>query len=89
MAATPIDVMAEFLPTLEAYDRQDGLANLRSCKVIAITGDRDTTLPRSHGQNIADNIPGAEFWLVPGVGHLSQLERPDFVNAKLDSLVPN
>lgn len=89
MNGTPVEVMLEFLPTMETYDHRDAFPHLANTRVIVLTGDRDTVLPVSHGQEIAAGIPGAEFGTLPGVGHLSMLEMPMTVNNKLNSLITN
>ena len=41
---------------------------------LVIWGDRDTTTPLSQGQRLAQVIPGSELAVMPGVGHMPQIE---------------
>jgi pimeloyl-ACP methyl ester carboxylesterase len=44
-------------------------------------------LPRERGESLAKDIPGARLLVLPGVGHIPWVERPDEVNrAILDFL---
>lgn len=87
MAQTPIDVMAEFLPLFESYDQHSGLEALKNCHVSVVVGDHDPVLPTSHSENIVERVPGAELFIVPGVGHVSMLENHDYVTTRLARLL--
>lgn len=43
---------------------------------LVVGGDSDARTPPELAREIAENIPGAEFHLLPQVGHLSPLEEP-------------
>jgi pimeloyl-ACP methyl ester carboxylesterase len=43
---------------------------------LVVWGTADRMIPIEHGYAYADAIPGAELQLVPGAGHLPQLEAP-------------
>ena len=43
---------------------------------LIIWGDRDTTTPLAQGQRLKDVISGAELAIMPGVGHMPQIEDP-------------
>jgi pimeloyl-ACP methyl ester carboxylesterase len=40
---------------------------------LVVHGDADRVVPSSHGQWLANCIPGAQLWLQPGDGHISVL----------------
>jgi pimeloyl-ACP methyl ester carboxylesterase len=40
-----------------------------SCPTLVTQGAADPVFPREHGEAIAGAIPGAELWVVPGMGH--------------------
>ena len=43
---------------------------------LVVWGAADRMIPADHGHAYADAIPGAEFHLIAGAGHLPQLETP-------------
>ena len=50
---------------------------------MVMTGELDTWSPPSQHRQIADAIPDAELVIVPGAGHMIQLEAPEAVNAAI------
>jgi 3-oxoadipate enol-lactonase/4-carboxymuconolactone decarboxylase len=50
---------------------------------LVIAGANDPATPPSHGQAIADGIPGARLVVIGDAAHLANLERPDLVTAAL------
>jgi pimeloyl-ACP methyl ester carboxylesterase len=60
-----------------------GLAAIR-VPVLVVQGGRDRVIPQAHGEYLAGHIPGGEFELRPGDGHVSVLEA---VPAALDRLL--
>jgi pimeloyl-ACP methyl ester carboxylesterase len=50
---------------------------------LVVCGEHDAETPPAYSRFLADAIGGARLALVPGAGHLSNLERPDVVNALL------
>jgi pimeloyl-ACP methyl ester carboxylesterase len=58
-------------------DRLPGI----SIPVLAIWGEADRMIPVEHGRAYARAIPGAQFMLISGAGHLPQLETPDRLRA--------
>jgi pimeloyl-ACP methyl ester carboxylesterase len=87
IAATPVDVVADFYPTLMAHDRGTALAALGACRVAVVVGAADKLTPLAHSELIAQGIDGAELHVVPGAGHAVVLERPDEVDGVLVGLV--
>lgn len=53
------------------------------CPTLVLTGELDTWSPPSQHRDIAAAIPNAEFVVVPGAGHMIQLEGPEAVNAAI------
>jgi pimeloyl-ACP methyl ester carboxylesterase len=45
--------------------------------VLVVWGDSDRIVDPDYGQAFAAAIPGAQFRLLPGTGHVPQLETPD------------
>ena len=63
--------------------RVDDLLPRIACPTLVMTGEFDTWSPPAQHQEIAAVIPGAELVIVPGAGHMIQLEAPEAVNAAI------
>jgi len=59
----------QYLAIKTQKDRTDDLGNLRIPSLV-IHGDEDPVVPLIAGQDTADAIPGAEFMVVKGMGHV-------------------
>jgi pimeloyl-ACP methyl ester carboxylesterase len=44
--------------------------------VVALWGDRDTVTPLAQGERVVSLVPGAQLVVLPGIGHIPQVERP-------------
>lgn len=55
------------------------LAGLR-LPVLILWGEQDQVVPLEHGRYMAENIPGAQFKLIKGAGHMPFYEKPDECN---------
>ncbi len=86
LAATPIDVIADFLPTFETHDKRTSLAALHDVEVLVLVGGTDLLTPQEHSQEIVRYVPGAELVVLPGTGHMIMLERYPEVNQALREL---
>ena len=67
-------------------DRPDSmplLPTLGGIPVLVVAGAEDQITPRERAKAMADAIPGARLVVLPGVGHLSPVERPEAVTAAL------
>lgn len=58
------------------------LADLR-CPTLVMTGELDAWAPPSQHEAIASKLSNAKLVIVPGAGHMIQLEAPDAVNAAI------
>lgn len=83
IAATPIDVLAEFLPALQEHDKREALARLQGCEVLVIVGDTDRLTPVEHSVDIVRRLPGADLFVIPHAGHMVFVEHHDEVDALL------
>jgi pimeloyl-ACP methyl ester carboxylesterase len=55
--------------------------------VVALWGDRDTITPVAQGRRVAGLVPGARLVILPGLGHIPQIEGPgDFNRALVEAL---
>ncbi len=84
---TPVDVVAQFFPTLTSHDKLAALDVLARLPVVIVCGADDLVTPVDHSREMADRLPHAEFVLVPDAGHQALMERPDLVNPPLLRLV--
>jgi pimeloyl-ACP methyl ester carboxylesterase len=88
IAATPVDVLAEFYPSLTAHEKVAALAALNNgVEVLVLIGANDRMTPLQHSTEIVRNVPGAELIIVPNAGHLVMLEHPGIVNEHLRALI--
>ena len=67
--------------------RPDSSSLLPSIDVpaLVIVGEEDTITPPSDAERIANAIPNARLVRIAGAGHLSNFEKPDEVNAAIES----
>src|ERR1700754_397223 len=47
---------------------------------LVVVGEHDPTTPVAASQAIAERIPGAVLYIVPGASHMAPLEKPSLVN---------
>jgi 3-oxoadipate enol-lactonase len=69
--------------------RPDSTPLLPQVKVptLVITGAEDEMIPVEESRRIASAVPGAKLVIVPGAGHLANLEQPEVFNAELSSFL--
>jgi pimeloyl-ACP methyl ester carboxylesterase len=71
------DWLLDFMTSDERPLSQDPAAyRALSLPSLIIWGDRDTTTPLAQGEQLKTLIAGAELAVMPGVGHMPQLEDP-------------
>ncbi len=87
LAETPVDVIADFYPTLIDHDKLEAVGVLSKTRVCLICGERDVLTPPEHAMQIAEQLPDAELLIVPGAGHQVLMERPDLVEPALLTMV--
>ena len=64
----PRAVMRQFLASVTSGDRRAALKRI-TAPTIVMHGEQDPLIPIAAGRDVAENIPGAEFRAVPGMGH--------------------
>jgi pimeloyl-ACP methyl ester carboxylesterase len=87
LAATPIDVVAEFLPAIQEHDKRSSLHFLQGVELLVIVGDSDRLTPRDQSDEIVREIPGAEYLVIAEAGHMVTIEKHDEVDAALIALL--
>lgn len=85
--ATPLDVLADFLPALGDHDVFDALDVLNGTETLVLVGAQDLLTPAEHSRMLVKAIPGAELEVLDPGGHLVMLERSDDVNGHLIDLL--
>ncbi|HSW28820.1 MAG TPA: alpha/beta hydrolase [Longimicrobiales bacterium] len=71
---------------LEAMrERPDSLPRLGAIRVpvLVLVGEEDTLTPPVESRKIAEGVPDGRLVVLPGVGHLANLEAPEAFNAAL------
>ena len=69
----------ECLPSHDVRTRLREIA----CPTLVIVGELDRETPPPYARLLADGIPNARLAIIPGAGHITNLEAPDAVNALL------
>lgn len=85
--ATPLNVIAEFLPAFYAHDTAGALPLLDDVETVLVHGDSDLLVPPEHAAAIATAVPRARLALVHRAGHLVLLEHPELVTGHIAALL--
>ena len=70
----------------ERPDQTDLLPRI-SVPVLVVVGESDALVPLDVAEAMAKAIPGARFEVVPGAGHVSNLENPEVFNRALSDFL--
>jgi len=54
---------------------------------LVITGEEDEMIPVDESRRMASAIPGAKLVIIPGAGHLANMEQPDAFNTALNTFL--
>jgi len=87
VSATPIDVVAEFLPALQEHDKREVLEVFQNVELLVIVGDTDRLTPKEQSDEIVRRVPGAEYVVIPDSGHMLTLEKHQEVDEHLLTLL--
>lgn len=87
VSATPIDVVAEFLPALQEHDKREVLDVFQNVELLVIVGDTDRLTPKEQSDEIVRRVPGAEYVVIPDSGHMLTLEKHQEVDEHLLTLL--
>jgi 3-oxoadipate enol-lactonase len=58
-----------------------------SVPTLVITGEEDEMIPVDESRRMATAIPGAKLVVIPGAGHLANMEQPDAFNNALNAFL--
>jgi 3-oxoadipate enol-lactonase len=82
MASVPPETYRKAVHLLTTFDRSKELADIK-VPALLVAGSDDKTAPPSVMQRMARKIPGAEYVLLEGCGHLGPMDQPDAFNTAL------
>jgi pimeloyl-ACP methyl ester carboxylesterase len=87
LASTPLEVVAEFLPSFDNHDRTDALPVMRGAALLVVGAEQDLMTPIEHTHALAAALPEAHVEIVDPGGHMVLLEYPEAVTAWLRELL--
>ena len=79
MGKVPSDSYVALVNCLVTFEGRDHLP-LITVPTLVLAGEHDTNAPKVMMEKMSQKIPGAEFAVISGVGHLAPLEKPDTFN---------
>lgn len=82
MSGIPPATYRKAVQLLTTFDRREQLLGIR-VPTLLIAGADDRTAPASVLERMAQKVPGAEYVLLEGCGHLGPLDQPDEFNDAL------
>jgi 3-oxoadipate enol-lactonase len=82
MAGVPAETYRKAVQLLTTFDRRKELAEIK-VPTLLVAGSEDKTAPPSVMEKMAQKIPGAEYVLLAGCGHLGPMDQPAQFNAAL------
>jgi pimeloyl-ACP methyl ester carboxylesterase len=84
MSKVPEATYRAALQSIVAFDRREALQTLRT-PTLLIAGEHDRTAPPAVMQRMAERIAGSRLVVLPGAGHIANVEQPEaFDRALLD-----
>ena len=79
MERVPMDGLLASLATITTHDSRAILPTI-DIPTLVLVGERDDETSPAYAQAIVDLMPNANLVVIPGAGHLLNLEAPDAVN---------
>ena len=86
MSGVPPDTYRKAVHLLTTFDRRKELANIK-VPTLVVAGSEDKTAPPAVMERMAQKIPGAEYAVLEGCGHLGPMDQPDVFNEVLHSFL--
>lgn len=86
-AATPIAVVADFLPLFSTHDQRAALPILATVPTLVLGAVGDRLTPVEHSRELAAALPDGEYVEVPEAGHMVLLERHEIVTENIEKLL--
>ena len=82
MSGVPAPTYRKAVRLLTTFDRRALLSQIR-VPTLVLAGSDDRTAPPSVMERMAQKIPGAEYQLLEGCGHLGPMDQPEAFNEAL------
>ncbi|MFN8022496.1 MAG: alpha/beta fold hydrolase [Acidimicrobiales bacterium] len=82
MARISAAALRRSIDCLITHDSRPVLPSVRA-RTVCLVGELDDETPVAYSRAIAELVPGARVQVVPGAGHLLNVEAPDAVNAAI------
>ena len=86
MAAVPPDTYRKAVRLITTFDRREDLAKI-AVPALLVAGSDDVTAPAQLMGHMAQKIPGAEFVVLRGCGHLGPMDQPGEFNKVLEGFL--
>jgi 3-oxoadipate enol-lactonase len=85
-AQNPLGVKGCLIAMAGRTDTTEYLSRIK-IPVLLLVGEEDGLTPPGLMKEISFKIRGSDFYVVPGAGHMSPLENPDFVNERINEFL--
>jgi len=82
MAGVPPETYRKAVAMLTTFDRRAGLPTI-SVPTLVLAGGEDYVAPAAVMERMSQKIPGAEYAVLPGCGHLGPMDQPEAFNTAL------
>lgn len=82
----PANLLQCFHTLAERDDISNEMQKIKA-PALVIHGDADAAITLDRGQSLAQNIPGAQFAVIKGAGHASNLTHADMVNPVIEKFL--
>jgi pimeloyl-ACP methyl ester carboxylesterase len=86
MAGIAPETYRKAVHLLTTFDRREDLPRI-AVPALLIAGSDDKTAPAAIMKRMSEKIPGAEYVLLEGCGHLGPLDQPEAFNAALEGFL--
>jgi pimeloyl-ACP methyl ester carboxylesterase len=86
MSEIPPETYRKAVSLLTTFDRRKDLNSI-SVPTLLVAGSEDRTAPPAVMERMAKEIPGADYVLLPGCGHLGPMDQPEAFNKALEGFL--
>ena len=86
MSALRTESYKQALKAIITTDFRSGLPNI-AVPALVIVGDEDQVTPKAESDFLVSRIPDSKLVVIPGAGHLSNIEKPDLFNNALNTFL--
>lgn len=79
---SPLSIAGHLIAMAARTDTTDSLASI-AVPTLIMVGEKDAVTPPAAARALHERMPKSELHIVPGAAHMSNLENPEFFNARL------